>query len=215
MHKVAAFVISWMLGLVANGQCTHNIGANFTVIDRDTVLTTFSGNHWVCAGVTVVFEGFYAFVHAEEGTDVTVNGGLGQIFMKGNSTLNINGNGNGIAYVPSTVVNINGDFDQDFECATMVFNTTNAPQPGCSGTTGTPEPRVEGTVLAYPNPAYGWLMLDLGGEKLVEARLLDMTGKEVGRSARLQFDLDGVRTGKYVLEVTTTSGLHRQLVTVQ
>lgn len=208
-------VMLWVLGMEASAQCSHNIGANFTVIDRDTVLTTFSGNHWVCSGVTVVFEGFFALLHAEEGTDVTVNGGLGQIYMKGNSTLTINGNGNGIAHVSSTVLNINGENNQLLECETMVFNTTNAPQPGCSGTTGTSERNDRGTIRAYPNPTSGQLRFDLGNERLLGARLLDMTGKEVERSDAPHMDLDGLMPGKYVLEVSTTEGLHRQLVTVQ
>lgn len=193
---------------LAMGQCTSAVPADVVAITSENfnVLLDQNTNFWICdSAMAQLFMGNnnHFWIEADGGNNGFSSAG-NTIYYKGTYPLEVTGNNNTVYTVSASVVTVQGLNSVVIECPEgVVFDYSQAPATGCFDFTGISETPFGGLSVQYDLISDRVLVNGLAGATTGELRLLDMTGRELGRlagGATMEWSMTGYPSGYYIVQ---------------
>jgi len=197
--------------LDGHGQYTVAIPPTAIVVDTTTGSAGVGKVFWICAHDTLTGSGVDMTYFMEEGSYFSGSGISKNAYMKTLSYISGSGIDDSIWYETGATVMLNPAYDS--LCASIVFDYTDAPVPGCPVPSSVRnDPRII-HVNVYPNPATDFVTVRCAdsGNRIDALMLYDDRGRQVMAPAASpatsrKVGLNGLPSGMYLLEVVTTRG---------
>lgn len=200
-------------------QCNPAIPSNAVVIST-TQTTGFGGSQvWVCSGVTETSNGGSNTFFLEVGATIMAGGGSNTIYCPAGATVNVSSGSNIIYYVnPGDLVNPGGGPTLN-QCASIVYDYTNAPNPGCSPTTGIVPLNSVQLISVFPNPCSGTVTVSAALADRADLNIYNSLGEEVLSltmgSADVMLDVSAFPKGIYFIRIVSGVAVLTQRLIIQ
>ncbi len=195
-----------LLSIMAGAQCTSSVPPDAVAITSDifTVRLDQGTHFWLCdSSMAQLFMGAnnQFWIEAAGGNN-SINSNGNTIYYKGTWPLDVTGNNNTVYAVSADAVELQGVNSVVVECPDGVeFDYSEAPANGCVNLAGIHQPAAASLGVHY-DPVNDRVRLR-GLQGRGEARLLDMTGRELGRlpaGPGMEWSMAAYPPGYYVVQ---------------
>jgi len=206
-----AFMLCLLSTPAVRGQYTVAIPPTAIVVDSTAGSSGVGKFFWICAHDTLTGSGVDMTYFMEEGSYFSGSGISKNAYMKTLSYIGGSGIDDSIWYETGAAVMLNPAYDS--LCASIVFDYTDAPVPGCAVPSSVRnDPRII-HVNVYPNPATDFVAVTCTdpGNRIEALALYDERGRRIRvpvstTAASRKAGLHGLPSGMFMLEVVTTRG---------
>ncbi|MEQ9064081.1 MAG: T9SS type A sorting domain-containing protein [Vicingaceae bacterium] len=187
-------------------QCDTVVPATAVVYSTITTHTTNNADIWLCDGVDLTVTGRLNTIYAEGNNDIIIDNSSNVVFAKGPGTLTLNDGFTEVSHESNVTVTDNGNPNVIQQCASVVFDYTNAPTSGCDIYAGIDKGSIDHKVTLFPNPAINEINLNLPKGMVIESvSIYAMNGQLLQKKALLNgsksIDVHELPDGIYMLQL--------------
>lgn len=205
------FAVALLSGfsLSTSAQCNPSIPSQAIVVTVSDTFFLGDEKIWGCPGSVIVDNGSADTAFLETNCTYSSNGGDVVIFAKSGCIVNCYGDGEIIYKEPGVTVNDISMGATINNCASIIYNYSNAPASGCVMSADAQISTV--SVTALPNPASKSLSFSLKGIDFskVEIKIFELTGQPVMTikpdNTQYTIDVSTFKEGMYFYKVISSS----------
>lgn len=200
-------LLSTFIAFGAIAQCSISIAPLSTVVTTvGGLVSANAGTFWVCPGASPTFSGNTNTIAVEDGAVVSISGNDNIVSAK--TFLGVSGDDNTIYTTDAALVLDQGSGNTIVQCASVVFDYTNAPTAGCA--VGVNEGTASVQVQILSNPVSDLLTITSNGNTIHGVQLIDLLGHVVRYQAGANvvlMDTGDLPAAVYMVQVHTSNGI--------
>lgn len=204
--RTTSTLFSILIVAGVSAQCNLAIAPLSTVVTSAGPLVSANNEaFWVCPGASPTFAGTGNTIAIENGAIVSITGDDNTVSAK--TFLGVAGDNNTIYTTDASLVLDQGTGNTIIQCASVVFDYTNAPSNGCA--VGIEEEAALVQVQLLPNPVQDLLTITSGNSTVLSVQVVDMAGRVALNAAgntQTTIDVAALPAGIYVVQVFTNNG---------